>query len=260
MVDQSKRNKYETMSRNKSKRKTISKTGMLKMFYRLKTAQNQNISKMNAVIYARVSSTGDRQSTERQVIDLTEYAGKNNMTIVQTFEEHISGARKNRERLVLNECLAYSVKNEVDIILISELSRLGRNVDEVLANIRFCKDKHLNIYFQKEGISIFDTAGKENPYLTIMIAVLATAASLERDAIYFRLSSGRKAYVNRSIKETGKTGLGRKVGYRKSVGAYVEEYKEVVKFLRKGYPIRQTAKLTGVSESTVKKVKSMFAL
>lgn len=248
------------MSRNKSKRKTISKTGMLKTLHRLKTARNQNISKMNAVIYARVSSTGDRQSTERQVIDLTEYAGKNNMTIVQTFEEHISGARKNRERLVLNECLAYSVKNEVDIILISELSRLGRNVDEVLANIRFCKDNHLNIYFQKEGISIFDTAGKENPYLTIMIAVLATAASLERDAIYFRLSSGRKAYVNRSIKETGKTGLGRKVGYRKSVGAYVEEYKEVVKFLRKGYPIRQTAKLTGVSESTVKKVKSMFAL
>lgn len=233
---------------------------MLKTLHRLKTARNQNISKMNAVIYARVSSTGDRQSTERQVIDLTEYAGKNNMTIVQTFEEHISGARKNRERLVLNECLAYSVKNEVDIILISELSRLGRNVDEVLANIRFCKDNHLNIYFQKEGISIFDTAGKENPYLTIMIAVLATAASLERDAIYFRLSSGRKAYVNRSIKETGKTGLGRKVGYRKSVGAYVEEYKEVVKFLRKGYPIRQTAKLTGVSESTVKKVKSMFAL
>lgn len=233
---------------------------MLKTLHRLKTARNQNISKMNAVIYARVSSTGDRQSTERQVIDLTEYAGKNNMTIVQTFEEHISGARKNRERLVLNECLTYAVNNSVDIILISELSRLGRNVDEVLANIRFCKDNHLNIYFQKEGISIFDTAGKENPYLTIMIAVLATAASLERDAIYFRLSSGRNAYVNRQLKKTGKTGLGRKCGYRKPAEAYVEEYKEVVKFLRKGYPIRQTAKLTGVSESTVKKVKSMFAL
>lgn len=230
------------------------------MLHRLKTTQNQNTSKMNAVIYARVSSTGDRQSTERQVVDLTEYAGKNGMAVIRTFEEHISGARKNKDRLVLNECLTYAVNNSVDIILISELSRLGRNVDEVLANIRFCKDNHLNIYFQKEGISIFDTAGKENPYLTIMIAVLATAASLERDAIYFRLSSGRKAYVNRSIKETGKTGLGRKVGYRKSVGAYVEEYKEVVKFLRKGYPIRQTAKLTGVSESTVKKVKSMFAL
>lgn len=215
---------------------------------------------MNAVIYARVSSTGDRQSTERQVVDLTEYAGKNNMTIVRIYEEHISGARKNRERLVLNECLTYAVNHGVDIILISELSRLGRNVDEVLANIRFCKDRHLNIYFQKEGISIFDAYGKENPYLTIMIAVLATAASLERDAIYFRLSSGRKAYVNRQLKETGKTGLGRKCGYRKPTEAYVEEYMEVIKLLRKGYPIRQTAKLAEVSESTVKKVKSMFAL
>lgn len=182
------------------------------------------------------------------------------MAVIRTFEEHISGARKNKDRLVLNECLTYAVNNGVDIILISELSRLGRNVDEVLENIRFCKDKHLNIYFQKEGISVFDTAGKENPYLTIMIAVLATAASLERDAIYYRLSSGRKAYVNKHLKETGKTGLGRKTGYRKPTETYVEEYKEVVKFLRKGYPIRQTAKLAEVSESTVKKVKSMFAL
>ena len=232
----------------------------MKRPHRLKTTQNQNTSKMNAVIYARVSSTGDRQSTERQVIDLTEYARKNSMTTVRTFEEHISGARKNRERLVLNECLTYAVNHGVDIILISELSRLGRNVDEVLANIRFCKDRHLNMYLQKEGISIFDAYGKENPYLTIMIAVLATAASLERDAIYFRLSSGRKAYVNRQLKETGKTGLGRKCGYRKPTEAYVEEYREVIKLLRKGYPIRQTAKLAEVSESTVKKVKSMFTL
>ena len=71
---------------------------------------------MNAVIYARVSSTGDRQSTERQVVDLTEYAGKNNMTIVRIYEEHISGARKNRERIVLNECLTYAVNHGVDII------------------------------------------------------------------------------------------------------------------------------------------------
>lgn len=215
---------------------------------------------MNAVIYARVSSTGDRQSTERQVIDLKEYARKNSIEVLNTFEEHISGAKRNKDRVVLNECLAYTVENGIDIILISELSRLGRNVDEVLANIRFCKDHHLNIYFQKESISIFDVDGNENPYLTIMIAVLATAASLERDAIYFRLHSGRNAYVNRHLKETGKSGLGRKTGYRKPKESYVEEYREVIKLLRKGYPIRQTAKLAEVSESTVKKVKSMFTL
>ena len=215
---------------------------------------------MKAVIYARVSSVGDRQSTERQIIDLTDYANKNGIEVVETFEEHVSGARKNKDRFILNECLAFAVENGMDIILISELSRLGRNVDEVLANIRFCKENHLNIYFQKEAISIYDFEGKENPYLTIMIAVLGTCAQLERDAIYYRLTSGKRVYVDKKLKETGKTGLGRKVGYKKPREAYEEAYKDVIKYLRKGYPIRQTAKLADVSVSTVKKVKAMFSL
>ena len=49
---------------------------------------------IRAAIYARVSSTGDRQSTERQVIDLTDYANRNAMMIYHIFEEHISGAKK----------------------------------------------------------------------------------------------------------------------------------------------------------------------
>ena len=105
-------------------------------------------TKIRAAIYARVSSTGDRQSTERQVIDLTDYANKNAMTICKTFEEHISGAKKNHERPVLQECLTYCVEENIDVLLLSELSRLGRNVDEVLANIRFAKENNLNIYFQ----------------------------------------------------------------------------------------------------------------
>ena len=48
-------------------------------------------------------------------------------------------------------------------LLLSELSRLGRNVDDVLANVRLCKDNHLNVYFQKEHLSIFDADGKYFP-------------------------------------------------------------------------------------------------
>ena len=47
---------------------------------------------MKAVIYARVSSTTDRQSTERQVKDLTEYANYQKYEIARIFEEKISGA------------------------------------------------------------------------------------------------------------------------------------------------------------------------
>ena len=215
---------------------------------------------IRAAIYARVSSTGDRQSTERQVIDLTDYASRNEMTICQTFEEHISGAKKNHERPVLQECLTFCVEEKVDVLLLSELSRLGRNVDEVLANIRFAKESRLNIYFQKEGISIYGADGKENPYLTIMIAVLGTCAQMERENIHYRLQSGRKVYVDKNIATTGKSGLGRKEGYRKPVETKKEEYKEVLKLLKAGYPIRKVAKLTEVSESTVKRLKKEFAI
>ena len=215
---------------------------------------------IRAAIYARVSSTGERQSTERQVIDLTDYANKNTMTICRTFEEHISGAKKNHERPVLQECLSFCVDEKVDVLLLSELSRLGRNVDEVLANIRFAKENHLNIYFQKEGISIYGCDGKENPYLTIMIAVLGTCAQMERENIHYRLQSGRKVYVDKCLAATGKSGLGRKEGYRKPVETKKEEYKEALKLLRAGYPIRKVAKLTDVSESTVKRLKKEFAI
>ena len=215
---------------------------------------------IRAAIYARVSSTGDRQSTERQVIDLTDYAKKNSMTICKTFEEHISGAKKNHERPVLQECLTYCVEEKIDVVLLSELSRLGRNVDEVLANIRFAKENHLNIYFQKEGLSIYGADNRENPYLTITIAVLGTASQLERENLIFRLKSGRKVYVDKNLAATGKSGLGRKEGYRKPIETKKEEYKEVLKLLKAGYPIRKVAKLTDVSESTVKRLKKEFAI
>ena len=215
---------------------------------------------IRAAIYARVSSTGERQSTERQVIDLTDYANKNTMTICTTFEEHISGAKKNHERPVLQECLVYCVEENIDVLLLSELSRLGRNVDEVLANIRFAKENRLNVYFQKEGISIYGSDGKENPYLTIMIAVLGTCAQMERENIHYRLQSGRKVYVDKNLAATGKSGLGRKEGYRKSVETKKEEYKEALKLLRAGYPIRKVAKLTSVSESTIKRLKKEFGI
>ena len=216
-----------------------------------------------AIIYARVSSSGSlesRQSTERQVIDLTDYANRNSMTISKTFEEHISGAKRNEERAVLTECIEYAISNRVDVILFSELSRCGRAVWEVLDTIRTLKDNGINAYFQKEGLSLFSEDGRENIYLAIMISVLSSASQIERENLIFRLRSGRKVYVDKNLATTGKSGLGRKVGYRKPVETKKEEYKEVFKLLKAGYPIRKVAKLTDVSESTVKRLKREFGI
>ena len=208
----------------------------------------------NTVIYARVSSQGDRQNTERQVLDLTRYATGNGYTIQKVYEEHISGATRNADRTVLNECLEYCFSNGMDSLLISELSRLGRNVDEVLANVRLCKERHLNIYFQKESLSLFQPDGKENPYLTIMIAVLGTCAQMERENIMFKLNSGRRKAIENGVK------MGRKVGSTKPREAIEQEYKSVIRELKHGTSLRRTARLCGCSPTTVGKVKKVMGL
>ena len=215
---------------------------------------------IRAAIYARVSSTGDRQSTERQVIDLTDYAHKNGMTICNTFEEHISGAKRNEERAVLTECIEYAISNHIDVVLFSELSRCGRAVWEVLDTIRTLKDNGINAYFQKEGLSLLSEDGKENVYLAVMLSVLCVCSQMERENIHYRLQSGRKVFIDKNLAATGKSGLGRKVGYRKPAAKKMEEYKEVLKLLRAGYPIRKVAKLTDTSESTVKRLKREFGI
>ena len=207
-----------------------------------------------SVIYARVSSVGDRQSTFRQVADLTQYATTNGMAVTEIFEEHISGAVKNEERPVLCECLDYCIANGIDTLLISELSRLGRNVDEVLANVKRCKENNLNIYFQRENISIFQADGSKNPFLNIFISVLGTCAEMEREAIAFRLNSGLKRY-----KEAGGK-VGRKVGSIKTKEQKQEEYAKVLRCLKQGKSIRDTSVLCGVSVSTVFRVKREFGV
>ena len=204
------------------------------------------------MIYSRVSSTGDRQDTSRQIRDLEILAKQQNLVIEKTYEEHVSGAKKTQDRPVLKECLDYCFTNDIDILLISELSRLGRNVDDVLANVRLCKEKHLNVYFQKEQLSIFNSDGKEHPFLTIFIAVLGTCAEMERENIKFRLNSGKAKF----IADGGK--VGRKEGYKKPDEKLQEEYAGVIKMLRKGYPIRMIAKSEGVGISTVVRIKKKF--
>ena len=207
-----------------------------------------------AVIYARVSSTGERQSTSRQVADLTNYASLNGLKVVEVYEEHISGAKRNEERAVLTECIDYAIANRVDVVLFSELSRCGRAVWEVLDTIRTLKDNGINAYFQKECLSLFSADGKENPYLAVMVSVLGVCAQLERENITYRLNSGRAKY----IADGGK--LGRKVGSIKTKERKQEEYSKVIRSLKAGKSIRDTAAICSVSISTVQRVKKEFQI
>lgn len=211
-----------------------------------------------AIIFTRCSSSGSlegRQDTTRQVEDLQHYADSNHIQVIRNFQEHQSGGLSNKCRPLLQEALSFCIDNHIDLILCSELSRLSRKCDELLETIKFLKDHHINGYFLKEQLSIFSPDGKENPYLTIMCAVLGTAAELEREAIKYRLNSGREKY----IRDGGKLGKPKGSGI-KTKDQMAIEYRSVIKNLKAGQSIRNTSKITGVSPATVQKVKKEFNL
>jgi DNA invertase Pin-like site-specific DNA recombinase len=212
--------------------------------------------KKKAVIYARTSSSGaqeSRQNTTRQVEDLQNYANNTNLDVLKVFEEHISGAKDNSERLILTECIEYCQKEHVDILLVNELSRLGRNAFHVLSTIQDFIRIGINVYMQKEQFALLDASGKPSIIAPVMIAVLATCAQMERENIQYRLNSGRALYIRNGGK------LGRKIGYRKPQAVKQKEYEQVIRFLLKGhYTLKEIAKLTGKSVSTVQRVKKEF--
>ena len=210
-----------------------------------------------AVIYSRVSSSGyqvNRQDTSRQIADLRAYADSSHVKVVRVFEEHISGAKKNSERDVLNECISFAETNGIKQILCSEGSRVGRSTWEVLETIKTCIDKGIDIYLQKENIHTLRRDGTTDPMMCVYISCLSMANEFERENIKYRLNSGRAQY----IKNGGQ--LGRKKGSIKTREQKEKQYKEVLTYLRKDYSIRITAKLTNVSVATVQRLKTEFEL
>ena len=163
-----------------------------------------------AVIYARVSSENDRQDTSRQITDLRKHCKAQNMEIVKIYEEHISGAKKNEERQVLTECLDFCTGNNIDFLLLSELSRLGRSTLQVLKSLEQLHEAKVSVYIQNLGIYSLQPNGEVNPIASILITVLAEMGNIERANIQYRLNSGRAQYVRNGGK------LGRKAGTTKS--------------------------------------------
>ncbi len=210
------------------------------------------IKNKTAVIYARVSSNNDRQDTSRQIKDLENYARSQNIEIVGIYEEHISGAKKIEERQILGECLEYCKRESVNFLLLSELSRLGRSTLQVLRSLEMLHESKVSVYIQNLGLYTLQSNGEVNPIASIMVTVLAEMANIERSNIQYRLNSGRANYIANGGK------LGRKPGSTKTEEKKREEYKDTIALLKKGYSVRNVARLQGLGISTVQRIRNQF--
>ena len=205
---------------------------------------------MKTVIFARVST--NVQEYDRQINELTVLAKLNGWSVEAVFAEKRSGAKSNKERTELLNMVSYVEGNHINKVLVTELSRLGRDTLQVLEVIQMLNEKGISLYIQNYNIETLTKDGKVNAMSQFLITILAEVARMERKTIRERVESGYKNYRANGGK------VGRKIGYKKTEETIREQYTEEIKLLKKGYSLRNISKITGTSINTIRKCKSLI--
>lgn len=207
------------------------------------------MEKTKAIIYARVSTAG--QDYDRQLAELKQYADRMGYDVVKTFSEKISGTKKLEERQAMTELLNYVEINKVDKVLIYECSRLSRRAVDFLSIIEIFNEKKISLYIHQNGLETLLPNGAINPIATLVLGILAQFNSMERSLIRSRMESGYNNFRNNGGV------VGRKTGYRKTSEQMKEEYAEEIRLLKKGYSLRNIAKITHTSVNTLRKLNAL---
>jgi DNA invertase Pin-like site-specific DNA recombinase len=204
------------------------------------------------VLFCRVSSTSDRQNYDRQVNDLMQLAKSRNFQVEAVFTEKVSGVTKNQNRPELMKMVEFVNCNQIDKILVTELSRLGRDPLQILQTIEILNENKISLYIQNYNIESLTPEKEINPMSQFLVTILAEIARMERRTIENRLASGYK-----NFRSQGGT-VGRKSGFRKSEAAMCEEYAEEIKMLKKGYSYQHISQISSTNKNTLTKLKKLF--
>ena len=186
-----------------------------------------------AAIYARVS-TAD-QSCERQERDLRAFAERSDCEVVGVFCETASGSRNDRAER--RRVMALAQGHEIDVILVTELSRWGRSTIDLLHTLRDLEAHRVSLV-ALNGMT-FDLATSVGRMMATMIAGLA---EFERVLLSERVRSGLAAAQARGKK------LGRQPGQRPKSDRYAAR---VMALANQGLSYRLIARDLGLSKNTV---------
>ena len=193
------------------------------------------------------------QDYEYQRSTLTSLCKKNGWEIISTFENKVSGAKKNEERQEIVELLDFVKHNEVDAVVATEVSRLGRNTMEALKIIESLNENKVNLYFANYNIETLLPDGSVNPIAHLLLTICIEISSYERNLIRYRMKVGYEDYLKRR-KENPTLRLGRQ-GYKKDEQTYRDDYAQELSLLGKGISLRNVQKITGTSLGTLQKIK-----
>ncbi|NFS30496.1 recombinase family protein [Clostridium botulinum] len=197
--------------------------------------------------YMRISTQKEKQTTDRQRITLEQYAKDNGFTFDDIVEERISGTIQAENRPQFN--ILKDKLRENDILIITDIDRLGRNADDVIMQFKKLKSEgirvialdtpYLNEWEKVQNSSIY------NMIADIFITLKAHMAQQEREKTVQRINQGL-AVARAKGKQLGRP----KAELPKE---FIKEYKKFKEGAYGDMSASAFAKMMGIGRSTLYK-------
>lgn len=191
---------------------------------------------MKTIAYLRVSK--DDQDVKNQRLAILEFAQQEKLEIGEFMELSVSSRRSSKERQI---DLLLSKLEIGDTLVVSELSRLGRSVSEIILTVDQLVKQRVRLLAIKESLRL---EGKQNLQTKVTVTLFSLFAEIERELISIRTKEGLAA-----ARASGKR-LGRpngRLGQSKLDG----RENEIQRLLTLKVSKTSIAKITGVDRSTL---------
>ena len=195
---------------------------------------------MKVAIFARVSTM--HQTTENQLLELYEVCERNDWSVVEEYNETVSGTKGVNERKELERMLKDASRKKFDKVVIWSVDRLGRSMKHLVSVLSQLKDLGVDIFSYKQSIDTSTTMGSSFFHMVGIFAELENNMRRERQVIG----------IKRALRDGVKFG-------RKDVVDEDKEY-QIYQLRSKGKSIRAIAKKVGISVGRTHQVCSSMSL
>jgi len=183
------------------------------------------------IAYLRAST--DKQDLEHQKLEILEFARRQGLHVDEYIKITISSRKTSKQRRI-DELV--QMLNETDVLIVTELSRLGRSTAEVLAIVNALVERNIRLIMIKQNLDI----NRQDMNSKIIITLFSLFAELERDLISQRT---REALATK--KAQGQS-LGKPKGTLQK-SKFDKDVTRIKELLGYGLSVRKIAKLLGYS-------------
>lgn len=192
------------------------------------------------MIYGYIRVSTDKQTVENQRYEIVEFCEKKGILIEKWISETISATKKLEDRK-FGKLLKKLKKN--DVVVVSEISRLGRNLMQIMGILNECMEKEVLVLTVKEGYELGNNINSK-----VLAFAFGLSAEIERNLISQRTKEALARKKSEGVR------LGRPIGESDIRSLKLYDKKEKVKrLLDKGYSYSKIAKTLKVHRITVSK-------